>query len=635
MRARPSFAVQSAASSRGSVARVTGPACNSARVWSSMTLSGVTTDAAAAARMSGVAACRRSSASARRRAATAAESVASAATWRNEAAVDARLCCISESDGGASGATSRMGLSRIAASPINASFSFCCTGMKLFNVMTRDTSGRASRRRTSGSDAASDGARTLTASGVQSGSVASASRVAIDSTLELLRLKGLKSKRTSGSSAHEPTAATSATTSTARRRRCMRASTGAQHREADLGHAVGWRAQQHQQRGQQHDAQGEGHDHAETRDGSQFGQADIAGRKEGKEAGADGGGRQRQRLPDAAAGLGQRCPQIRMHQSLGQAADAELDAEVDAKPDEQRDEGDRDQVEAANRQQTDGSREDQADKRGGEDCNDDTRGAHRQPQDSQERDKHGSEEQVRVLGQRRELLVRQRHRSGQAHGHAMRRIQAKRPGRRADGFARGRAGLQRPIIHHRLDQNDVPCLAGPGRRPGDERAPREEGWLARRYLFECLGERRHRGFYVVELGLAVFDTLQDIRDGGQDTPQTGVGGERGKHRLGALEPFRGRRDVFQRAQQQPVAVEKRPAVGAVHRVEKAGLSRSASASRPAAASASSGVAPSTTTMVRLSNCGNAASNASPCCRHFNFFEINSSVLAVMAKCCVV
>ena len=46
----------------------------------------------------------------------------------------------------------------------------------------------------------------------------------------------------------------------------------------------------------------EGDDHAEAGNGPELGHADVAGRQEGEEARADGGGGQRQRPADAAAG---------------------------------------------------------------------------------------------------------------------------------------------------------------------------------------------------------------------------------------------------------------------------------------------------------------------------------------------
>ena len=154
----------------------------------------------------------------------------------------------------------------------------------------------------------------------------------------------------------------------------------------------------------------------------------------------------------------------------------------------------------------------------------------------------------------------------------MRRIEAKRTGSRADGLARGQPGLQRGIVQHRLNQHDVPRLARPCGRPCDQRAPREEGRLAGHHLFKRRRERRHRGFNVMERGLAPLDPFQDVGDGSQDAPQAGIGGERAKEGLRLHEPFRGCRDFLRRQQQQPVTIEKRAAVGASHVVEKVGLS---------------------------------------------------------------
>ena len=167
-------------------------------------------------------------------------------------------------------------------------------------------------------------------------------------------------------------------------------------------------------------------------------------------------------------------------------------------------------------------------KRGDEDRHHDARRTHRQPQDSDERGKHRAEEQVRILGQRREFLVRQRHRTGQSHGHAMRWIQAKRAGGRADGLARGQSGLQRRIVQHRLKQHNVSRVAWLCRRACDQRAPGEEGRLAGHRLVKRLRERRHRGFNVVKRALPALDPFQHVGDGGQDAPQAGIGGERGQ-----------------------------------------------------------------------------------------------------------
>ena len=103
-----------------------------------------------------------------------------------------------------------------------------------------------------------------------------------------------------------------------------------QHGEADLRHPRRREPQQDQERRQEHDGETERDDHAEAGNGSEFGHADIAGRKEGEEARADRRCRQRQRPSDAGARLGQCRLAAGLDQPLGQGTDAELNAEIDA-----------------------------------------------------------------------------------------------------------------------------------------------------------------------------------------------------------------------------------------------------------------------------------------------------------------
>ena len=227
-RARPSLVVQSSTSAGGRLSSDTGPACSMARTCASMVLSGGTTAAAAAARTSGVAAPRRSSTSASRRAEPAAAGSASAcaAASRNEAAVALIVSFSSASVGGSAGSTSRTGATVSTASPTSISLFLWYSGTKLLRLTTRATSGSAPSRRASDAASASDGASTLMASSVQSGSLTMSCSVVIDSTRGLLRSSGLKSKRSSGSRARETTAAASAVPSTSRRWRWTKESTG-------------------------------------------------------------------------------------------------------------------------------------------------------------------------------------------------------------------------------------------------------------------------------------------------------------------------------------------------------------------------------------------------------------------------
>ena len=225
-----------------------------------------------------------------------------------------------------------------------------------------------------------------------------------------------------------------------------------------------------------------------------------------------------------------------MEVPLGKEADAELDAEVDAEPDEQRDEGDRDQVEAAGHQQPEGSRHDQAHEGGQQDrCHDAAR-MNGPPQDPQQRDHHGGGDQVPILRQRRELLVGQRHRPGQADADAVGVVEAKRAGRRADRVARRLAGLQGGEVHHRLDDEDAPRLAPDIRRPHDV-LPGEEGGLSRRRLVEGIGECQQQRLERVELRLAVLDALEEARHGGQHAAQRWIGRQRRQQGLRARQAF--------------------------------------------------------------------------------------------------
>ncbi len=81
----------------------------------------------------------------------------------------------------------------------------------------------------------------------------------------------------------------------------------------------------------------------------------------------------------------------------------------------------------------------------------------------------------------------------------------------------------------------------------------------------------------------------------------------------------------------PLRSKNRPPSGWRTLWKRSGRCCSAEASRLAPSSASSGVAPSTTIMVRFCSCGNALSNSIPRLRQSSLGEINWLVSAVMAK----
>ena len=174
-----------------------------------------------------------------------------------------------------------------------------------------------------------------------------------------------------------------------------------------------------------------------------------------------------------------------------------------------------------------------------------------------------------VLGKRREFLIRQRHGSGQANGHAMRRIEAERLGDVADRVARRGTRLQRCIVHHRLNQQDMPCLAQVGRfLAGEERPPGKEGRPPGRSVLERLREGRHRRFDVLQRNLAVLETLQYVGQDNQGAAQARIGCEPRQEGRCAYEAARRRLHISRRQEQQPLALEERASVGPSHGLEE-------------------------------------------------------------------
>ena len=344
---------------------------------------------------------------------------------------------------------------------------------------------------------------------------------------------------------------------------------GRQHGESDLRLARRRKSQQDQERRQQHEAERERHDHAEAGNGSELGHADIAGRQESEEARADRRRRQRQRPSDAGARLGECRRAVGLDQPLGQRADAELNAEIDAKAHEKRNEGHRQEVEATDHQQADGGGQNEADQRRERDRQNDADRPHGQPQDAEQGHEHGAEDEMGVLGQRGKLLVGQGYRSGQANGHAMRLIKPERLRDGADRVARRGARLQGGIVHHRLNQQDMPCLAEVGRLPaGEKRAPREEGRAPSHGVLERFRKGRQRRFDVFWRDLALLETLQYVGHDDQGAAQARIGGQPRQEGRRPYKATRRRLDVGQRREQQSFALEEGTSVGPAHGLKK-------------------------------------------------------------------
>ncbi len=139
-----------------------------------------------------------------------------------------RLCTVSASVGAGLETIGFTAVSRSRlASWIRASLAGWSSGTKLDRVIACSTSGSRESRDAIWSAWASDGRSTSMALGVFSGSCIRSFSVDMASLSGLRRCIGLKSKRTSGSKAMEPSTAIPKAPSTTRRRPTRKRSTGA------------------------------------------------------------------------------------------------------------------------------------------------------------------------------------------------------------------------------------------------------------------------------------------------------------------------------------------------------------------------------------------------------------------------
>ena len=83
---------------------------------------------------------------------------------------------------------------------------------------------------------------------------------------------------------------------------------------------------------------------------------------------------------------------------------------------------------------------------------------------------------------RAELLVRHRHRSGQANARLIVGSKLEVGRSFADRIARRLTGLQRGKVEHRLDFDEMAKLARLGRLPGQQHAPRKACGLPGQHL---------------------------------------------------------------------------------------------------------------------------------------------------------
>ena len=115
------------------------------------------------------------------------------------------------------------------------------------------------------------------------------------------------------------------------------------------------------------------------------------------------------------------------------------------------------------------------------------------------------------------------------------------------------------------------------------------------------------GWNVVELRLAVLDALQEARHGGQHAAQRRIGRQRRQQGLRARQAFDRRLNLRSGRNNKPLRSKNGPPSGRRTPWNSPGLRARAADRRLAASSASSGVAPSITTIVSLCSDGKARS----------------------------
>ena len=178
--------------------------------------------------------------------------------------------------------------------------------------------------------------------------------------------------------------------------------------------------------------------------------------------------------------------------------DAKLDPEIDRETDKQHAEGDRDQIERADRQGGKARGQDQPaaerqQHRADQPCRAQSHEHHRQHRDDRQQRRT-----QRAFLQGRELLVAERDGAGQAHSHPVRLVKAELGDEATQFGPRLAAGLQPGEIEDRAGQHETAKVARLGRAAGHHLAPIDRDRLV-------IDDRLHRGADRGQGGVQLFD----------------------------------------------------------------------------------------------------------------------------------
>ena len=202
---------------------------------------------------------------------------------------------------------------------------------------------------------------------------------------------------------------------------------------------------------------------------------------------------------------------------------------------------------------------------------DDPKAAQCEPQGQQHANDHRRHHQAGPVGQGGEFLVRQGHRPGQAHAHAVLRRQAQGACMGTQGVIGLLPRLQGVEVQFGLDLDEVADLLRPGRGAGDQGTPGQIFGLAVGRRLKHIGKLHHRHVEVAEFGISRAHPQKGVRKIGHKPPQRGVRRQTGQERLGLDQLRDGVLNLLEGKKQQSVLVKEGPAIGTADMAEQLGI----------------------------------------------------------------
>ena len=166
---------------------------------------------------------------------------------------------------------------------------------------------------------------------------------------------------------------------------------------------------------------------------------------------------------------------------------------------------------------------------------------------------------------------------GQADANAVRRIEPRVTGSRADESGSGLTGLHRPEVEPGLRQHEA--AQGPRLRctvATEQALPRQRRRPTGRHAGQRLAEGRQGGLQRCQRRLAAAHSLERKLQGVHQAAHARIGGERAEQGLGGDQPLGGLRHLIDAQEEQAVAGEEGTAVGTADGLEQIGACGDAS-----------------------------------------------------------